>query len=181
MSGFLPHVTKCTADTSWFVKKAAVNLISKIILSSKCNSSTPATYSGGAQTDEEEKVITTVFAPIMTDGVRDVNQLSVCLEILENRDVPCLIFSCLRLDKMQIVERLCALLRCLPSCSSCDSEMRILEILAAVCESYDFWNEARQELVLLTKTLLLHDDKILSAVAVAAWLLKRFVTAYHTV
>jgi len=168
-------VTKCTTDSSWFVRKAAVDLISKILLGIKSNTFT-LTADTNVLSGEEEAIIKAVFAPIVTGGVLDVTQLSVCLEILQNRDLLIVIFSSLYLDKVQIVERLCTVLRYLPARSSCDDETKILEILACVCESHGCWNEAKQELVLLSTTLL-NDGKISSAVAVALWLLKRFVVS----
>jgi len=182
--GFLPRVTKCTTDSSWFVKKAAVDLIAKILLSSISNTMTPAACNG-VLSDEEKKMVTAVFAPIMTDEVCDVNRLSICLEILENRELSVSIFSLLCLDKRQIVEKLCSLLRYLPASVSCDSATRILEILASVCESSGYWSESKQELLPLV-TVLLNGGKLLLAVTVAVWLLQRFVvmwgytTVYYT-
>jgi len=173
-------VTKCTTDSSWFVKKAAVDLITKFLSSSKSSTLAPAAYDCVLSDDDEEKVISMMFAPLLSDEACDVSQLSVCLEILENQDLLVLIFSCLHLDKVQIVERLCVLLKCLPISVSCDDETKILEILSSVCESYACWNEAKQQLVQLVTTLL-NSGKILSAVVVAVWLLKRFVATLHQV
>jgi len=161
------------------VKKAAIDLISKFLLSSKSSILAPAAYNSVLSGDEE-KVISMVFAPLLTDEVCDVDQLFICLEILENRDLLVPIFSCLHLNKVQIVERLCMLLKGLPISLSCDDETRILETLSAVCESYACWNEAKQQLIHLVTTLL-NNGKILSAVVVAVWLLKRFVATLHQV
>jgi len=159
------------------VKKAAVDLISKILSSTKSDHPV-LTAHDGFLSDEDQKIITAVFAPvIMTDKGCDMKQLSVCLEILEKRDLATAIFSFLLLDRVQIVQQLCSLLKYLPTCPSCDNETKILEILASVCESYSCWNEARHDLVILVIALL-NDGKILSAVAVAVWLLKRFVATY---
>jgi len=171
--GFLHYVTKCTTDSSWFVKKAAVDLISKILSSSKSNASASSLCTV-ILTDEEEKMIASVFAPIITAEMCDVNQLSICLEILDSRDLLISIFLFLRLDKVQIVERLCILLNRLPASLSCDCERRVLEILASVCEACDCLNEAKQQLVQLVMTLL-DNGRILSAVIVAVWVLRRFV------
>ena len=175
--GYLHHVTKCTSDSSWFVKKAAVDLILTFLSSSKSSTLALAAYSGDLS-EEDEKIISTVFTPLLTDEVHDVNSLSVCLEILENRDLLVLIFSCLRLDKVQIVERLCMLLKGLPTCLYGNDEVKILEIMSSVCGSYGCWNEAKPELVQLVSTLL-NDGNIFSAVVVAVWLLKRFVATLN--
>ena len=172
--GFLSCVTKCTADSSWFVKKAAADLISNILSSTKSNTSSSATYSG-ILFEEEEKMIATVFAPMMSDEVYDFSQLSVCLEILDSRDSLISTFSILHLDKQQIVERIYILLNCLPASLSCKSERRLLEILASVCEAYDCLVEANQKLVELVTTLV-NNGKILLAVVVGVWILARFIT-----
>jgi len=173
VTGFLRHVADCTTDSSWFVKKAAINLISKILSSGISNTPALSACNGGLS-DEEEKMITTVFAPLITDIVHDLDQLSVCLELLDNREALMLILSYLRLDKQHVVQRLCTLLKYPASRSSRDDETRILEILSSVCEACDDWNAAQQELMLLV-TDLLNDGKVLSAVVVAVWLLRRFV------
>jgi len=171
--GFLHHVTKCTTDSSWFVRKAAVALISKILSSSLTSSACSTVLS-----DEEEKMITTVFAPMMNDEMCDVNRLSICLEILDGRDLLVSVFSLLHLSEAQIVERLCTILNCLPASLSCDGERKVLEILASVCEAYDYLNETEQKVVQLVTTLL-NDGKILSAVIVSVWVLKRFVATLN--
>ena len=172
--GFLHYVTKCTTDSSWFVKKAAVDLISKILSSVRSNTSASA----GILSDEEEKMIAIVFAPMMLDQMCDVSRLSVCLDILDSRDLLISVFSFLHLDQVQIVERLCVILNCLPVSLCCDSERRVLEILTSVCEAYSCFNEAKLKLLQLVTTLL-NDGRILSAVIVAVWMLRRFVTTPH--
>ena len=177
VAGFLPHVTKCTMDSSWFVKKAAVDVISKILSNSKPNTLNSAACNT-ILSDEEQEMIATVFAPMMTDEICDVNQFSVCLEILNSRDLLISVCSLLHLDKAQIVERLCILLNCLSASLSCDGEKRVLDILASVCEAYEYLSEAKQRMVQLVTTLL-SDGKILSAVIVAVWVLERFVAIYR--
>ena len=119
----------------------------------------------------------TVLAPIMSDAAVDVSWVSVCLEILENWELSASICPLLRLDQRQVVERLCKLLGFLPRCQSCDNELRLLEIVSSVVgEASDCWNEAVQELLVLVRVLI-NDGKVLSAVALAVWLLERFVAA----
>jgi len=177
--GYLPRVEKCTTDSSWFVKQAAVDLITKILSSCIVNTSLQDVYKN-VLSDEEEKMITTVFAPMMTDEGCDANQLSICLEILQNGELLNLIFSCWHLDKVQIVERLCTLLKLLPTCLLCDNERKILEVLSSVCDTYDYWTEAKRELILLAAALM-NDGRILSAVVVAVWLTERFVALQHQI
>jgi len=168
--GLLPYVARCTCDSSWFVKKAAIDLITRIL--SSCKLTTSAI--DNVLSDEERKMIATMFAPMITEEVCDISQLSVCLEVLKNQELSVLTFSCLRLDKTQIVKRLCSLFEHLPIGLSCDRETRILEILASVSKSYGYWKEAKQDIVQLVTTQL-NKSKILAAVTLAVWLLSRFV------
>lgn len=173
--GFLPHVIKCTSDRSWFVKSAATDLISKILSSMKSSGlESFADDDNVILSHEEQKLMATVFAPLITDEALDSDGLSVCLEILEKLDLSLWVFSYLCLDKIQLVERLCVLLKYLPASLNCDTEIRLLDTLTFVCESRACLNEAKMKLVQLVTTLL-NDGKVLSAVALAAWLLKRFV------
>ena len=155
-----------------------MNLISNILLISSTSDTTAASTCNSnvvGLSVEEEQMSATVFSPIMTDGVDDISRVSVFLEVLENRELSASVCQLLRLDRRQVVGRLCTLLRSLPSCqSSCDDVLRLLEIVSSVSEACDWWNEAIQELVLLV-TVLMNDGKILSAVALAVWLLERFV------
>jgi len=169
--GFLPRVTECLTDSSWFVKKAAFDLTSKIIFSIVSNITAAAACS-----DAEDKMLTTVFAPIITDKCCDISRFSICLEVLENRELLVPAFAVLHLDREQIVERLCTILKHLPSSFYCDDVTRILEILSSVCEFSDYWNEANRELLRLV-TVLMNDGRILLAVTVAVWLLQRSVAA----
>jgi len=173
--GFLPHVTECLTDSSWFVKKAAIDLISKIV-SSIVSNTTATTACSDVLSDVEEKMLTAVFAPVITDKDCDISQLSICLEVLENRELLVRILVLLRVDRRQIVKRLCTVVKLLPTSFSCYDVTRILDVLASASQSSDYWNEAKQQLLSLV-TVLMNDGKILLAVTVAAWLLQRFVVA----
>jgi len=175
--GFLRGVEKCLTDSSWFVKKAAVDLVSELL----CNPDTSAvTAFDVALSEEERNIVAVLFAPVITDVTCDTDKLTVCLDVLEKLDLSISLLSFLNLDTVQVLaQRLCITLRHLPISTgmSCTTELRILAIIDSLCESCgDDDNDTdavKHEMLQLIVTML-NEGRVLSVVAVAVWLLKRF-------